>query len=56
MHQVSKYVWGSSCILYVLSVVSALILGYWAWWMLLAAVLGLATFTIWRFLGKAQPR
>ena len=43
----TKYLWGSSCILYALSVVSALLLGYWEWWVALVAVLGLATFVMW---------
>ena len=52
MKHASKYLWGSASILYVLSVVSALILGYWAWWVLCTAILALATFGIWRQLGK----
>lgn len=44
----TKYLWGSACILYVLSVSSALLLGYWDWWMALVAVLAFATFALWR--------
>ena len=44
----AKYLWGSSCILYALSVASALLLGYWDWWVALVAVLGVVTFGIWR--------
>ena len=48
MNQLTKYLWGSASILYALSVVSALLLGYWGWWVALVAVLGLASFGLWR--------
>ena len=47
MKPISKYLWGSACILYALSVVSALLLGYWEWWVALIVVLTLVTFGIW---------
>ena len=43
-----KYLWGSASIMYALSVASALLLGYWGWWVLLAGILALVTFGIWR--------
>ena len=42
-----RYLWGSAAVLYALSVVSALLLGYFDWWVLFAAILALATFGIW---------
>ena len=47
-----KYLWGSASILYALSVVSALLLGYREWWVALVAVLALATFGIWRLASR----
>ena len=41
--------------MFALSVLSALLLGYWEWWVALVVVLGLATFGIWRRLRKEQP-
>ena len=43
-----KYLWGSSAALYALSVISALLLGYWDWWVLEAAIMGLVAFGMWR--------
>lgn len=43
-----KYLSGSAAIMFTLSVVSALALGYWDWWVALAAILALAAFGIWR--------
>ena len=51
---VKQYLWGSSCILYALSVATALLLDYWEPWVALVAVLGLATFGIWRRFRKEQ--
>ena len=48
MRNAPKYLWGSACILYTLSFVSALAMGYMGWWILLAAMLALATLVIWR--------
>lgn len=48
MRSAPKYLWGSACILYVLSLVSALALGYVGWWLLLVVVLALGTFAMWR--------
>ena len=48
-----KYLWGSASILYALSVASALLLGYWGWWVVLPATLGIATFMMWRRVSKA---
>ena len=50
----AKYLWGSACVLYSLSVVSALILGYYDWWMLLVAVMALATFGVWWWLRRRE--
>ena len=54
MKQAAKYAWGSACILYALSVISALLLGMWDWWVALVAVLGLATFGIWKRVSRTQ--
>lgn len=52
MKHAGKYLWGSACLLYVLSVMSTLMLGYWDWWVLMVAILALATFGIWRRSGR----
>ena len=48
MNQVRKYLWGSACILYTLSFVSTLAMGYTGWWIVLGALLALGSFAIWR--------
>ena len=48
-HETSvKYLWGTSCILYALRVISALLLGYVGWWLFLVTILTLATLAIWK--------
>ena len=50
----AKYLWGSASILYALSVVSALLLGNWEWWVVLPAVLGVGTFMMWQRVSREQ--
>ena len=45
----AKYLWGSAAVLYALSVVSGLLLGYRDWWVAGTAILGLAAFGLWHY-------
>ena len=54
MGKTLKYLLGSSSILYTLCVLSALLLGYWDWWVALVAVLGLASFGLWRRVRQSE--
>lgn len=52
----TKYIRDSAAIAYGLSVVSALLLGYWDLWVSLVAILALATFVIWRRVAQDQDK
>ena len=56
MRHNTKYLWGSACILFALSTVSGLLLGYFSQWQLLvtAAMLAVVTFLIWRVLAREE--